>query len=344
MVDVSSIPPYILKNSSPPKPNPFPQMIRLPRLLPLLFGLLLTSACTLFSKPNKPMLSGSLHSETFQHQNIERQFTYYRPKDLQENSSLIFVLHSSNGTAAQIRALFGYRFDQIAQQKNAIIVYPQGLKNHWNDCRKSGPYYANKKNIDDVDFIKQLISLFHKRHSIADQGTFATGLSNGGNFALRLALELPQEISAVAAIGTNFPSAENFDCQHSSIPMSFLLINGTADPINPYHGGMVSLHGFGKRGTVMSSEKTIEYWLRNAGIRSPPTEKLIENQNTYDQTQSIHKRWQNSQTLVELITVQGGGHNIPHPNFSPNPIFGPHSKDYWAADLVYDFFQRSSKR
>ena len=170
---------------------------------------------------------------------------------------------------------------------------------------------------------------------------FATGLSNGGNFAIRLALEAP-EFHAVAAIGTNLPSEDNFDCNHSKRPVSFLLMNGTHDPVNPYNGGMVSLYGFGKRGNVQSSESTINYWIRNAKSEFTAEIRALPNPEGADKTHSIHQSWKSSKALIELITIQGGGHNIPGPLGSSNPLFGPRSRDYWSAIIIYDFFERVS--
>jgi polyhydroxybutyrate depolymerase len=41
---------------------------------------------------------------------------------------------------------------------------------------------------------------------------FATGISRGGHMAFRLALEAPSRFRAVAAVGANVPTSENFKC------------------------------------------------------------------------------------------------------------------------------------
>ena len=253
--------------------------------------------------------------------------------------AIIFVFHSSNGTPQEIRTQFGYQLDRRADKDGAIVVYPKGFQNHWNDCRKQAPYRANTQNIDDVGFVEMMVTWFSKHYTIDQKKIYATGLSNGGNFALRLALET-SNFQAVAAIGTNLPTKENFDCQHTEKPRSFLLMNGTCDPINPYNGGMVSLYGLGKRGTVLSSHETIRYWLNNAKISSMNGQKKVH---SIGNTRSTHEQWTKENTLISLITVQGGGHNIPGPSKSTNPIFGPKIKTFWGADIIYDFFIQSSQ-
>ena len=54
----------------------------------------------------------------------------------------------------------------------------------------------------------------------------------------RLALEKPEAFAALAVIAANLPVDENFNCQKSDKPVSIAIINGTEDPINPYHGGI----------------------------------------------------------------------------------------------------------
>jgi len=47
---------------------------------------------------------------------------------------------------------------------------------------------------------------------------------------------------------------ENLDCGQVDKPIPVMIINGTADPINPFRGGMVNLGG-AKLGNVLSSGK-----------------------------------------------------------------------------------------
>src|ERR1700730_535279 len=44
-------------------------------------------------------------------------------------------------------------------------------------------------------------------------------------------------------------------------PIPVMIVNGIADPINPYRGGMGNLGG-AKLGNVLSSEDTAKYWAK----------------------------------------------------------------------------------
>ena len=69
-----------------------------------------------------------------------------------------FTLSEMNGVS--MREMTGYEFDWFADQRKFAVVYPEGYKNNWNDCRKNATFPAKVENIDDVGFIKTLISEF----------------------------------------------------------------------------------------------------------------------------------------------------------------------------------------
>ncbi|MBI4855115.1 MAG: hypothetical protein HY819_25210 [Acidobacteria bacterium] len=71
---------------------------------------------------------------------------------------------------------------------------------------------------------------------------------------------MPNKITAIAAIAASRPTPSNNDCQESKQAIPVMIINDTADPINPYNGGKVTLFGFGNRGTVLSSIETAKYF------------------------------------------------------------------------------------
>ena len=47
---------------------------------------------------------------------------------------------------------------------------------------------------------------------------FATGISNGGQMALRLALEAPELVRAVAPVAASLPAERNLDCKPPGAP------------------------------------------------------------------------------------------------------------------------------
>lgn len=90
-------------------------------------------------------------------------------------------------------------------------------------------------------------------------------VSGGSHMAYRLALEVPEEVPAVTAIGASLPVQEEIDCRPSGKPVSVMIVNGTADPVNPYEGGEVVAPTGSHLGQVRSSRRSGEYFARLVG-------------------------------------------------------------------------------
>ena len=77
----------------------------------------------------------------------------------------------------------------------------------------------------------------------------------------RLAIESGEKYRAIAAVVAAMP--EKNECRESKVPISILVMNGTDDPILPFHGGGVGRRKSHKeeRGTVISTAGTIKYCL-----------------------------------------------------------------------------------
>src|SRR5580658_1706336 len=116
----------------------------------LILLLLLAGAAHYFLRwnPFKP-----LYSATVQVDNLDREFYYYVPSGVSANPKLIFVVHGSKMTAREMVIATGHQFNYLADEnKNVIIVYPQGYKKAWNTCRIEGPCEAKQLKLDDVAF------------------------------------------------------------------------------------------------------------------------------------------------------------------------------------------------
>lgn len=287
----------------------------------------------------KPPLAGAYHQDSLKVDGRERTFSYYVPATADQSSPVIFVLHGSRGTGEGIRRDSSYEFDQLADERGHIVVYPDGYLKHWNDCRKSAEYKANTENIDDVAFVAAMVEFFSIDREISSGQVFIAGHSNGGHMAYRLALETPEMLGAVAVIGANLPVDENLNCQKSGKPVSVAVFNGTLDPINPYNGGLVVLFGNSSRGSVLSTDATIDYWKMLAKIDSDPVlETRIKGDGGRETSvQEMHWRGETG-TSIQLYTLQGAGHAIPSKTAKAPRFYGPQSRAISAPLAIVNFF------
>lgn len=299
-----------------------------------------------FDAPPEPTdLPGNIAQGQLTHDGITRTFDFYVPRNLPDNPPIVLAFHGSTGSGAQMRAGFAYQFDYLAEKHGFIAVYPDGFQNHWNDCRKEGDYEANYQNIDDVGFTKAMIAFLHARFNADPKSVVATGHSNGGHMAFRLALESPEMVSAIAPISAAFPARDNLDCVSMNKPVNILLINGSGDPLVPTEGGVQEVFGQA-RGTVLSMSDSISLWARYAGYgMQPPVIAPVPDTNTDDESNIISETWDEpGRKLVRLYRVENGGHTVPNKLFEYPRIFGKTNQDIDAATEIWDFFSESRDR
>lgn len=292
----------------------------------------------------EPDLPGTVRQASLEWESRQRTYRYYRPRSPAPSPPIVFVLHGSMGDGEQIRGMTGYEFDRLADRYGFLAVYPDGFERHWNGCRKQGPYAANELDVDDVGFLRAIATELEKREGADPARVFATGFSNGGHMAIRLALEAPDFVRAVAPIAASLPTDENLGCTPSDAAVPILLINGTEDPMNPYGGGTVALYGvWGNRGTVRSSLDTARVFARNAGYTRDPEVIPLPDRRRDDGSFILHHRWVAPEMPeVGLYAVVGGGHTIPHPVARLPRLLGRTNADVDAADEIWAFFARAS--
>ncbi len=283
----------------------------------------------------------SLPQATIRLGNLDRTYLYYVPANLPRNAPLIFVFHMNHQDAERIRSATEYAFEMLADQKGFIAVYPNGYSHNWNDCRKYDSVRQVAPNLDDVDFIRVLIARFRADYDINPSRVFAMGLSIGGQMALRLALELPDEITAVAAVAASLPSENNTVCRASGKPISVLMMNGTSDSFVPYQGNPL---------VYLSARASSEYFAKLNGQTSPPKTTRLPHRDPSDPTSVDRTVWNDAgKPEVVLVTVNGGGHTLPIAKFSTVSIMGVQlgqaTGDLDGPAEIWEFFarQRPSK-
>lgn len=316
------------------------------KILTIIAVLMLVGAVAYFyfvysALPSEPKLSGKTHLDKIQVNHQERNYLTYVPQKLSAKPGLIIAMHGTGMDAVRMRQWSGYELDVLADLYGFVVVYPNGYKGNWNDCRTNSPFGAKKENIDDVGFIEGLVNRFKKEQNIDPAKVFIFGFSNGGQMAIRLATERPDLITAICAMSANLPSPETFSPAvkegHTS---GIMLITGTEDSINPYNGGAVSLFGLKKVGTAISAVSTAEYFVKRNGIIAKPEKLNLPRQNTNDPTYVQCERWRSSEKpVVELYTIAGGGHVIPQQKFRFPRIMGKTTSNFDAPLEAVKFFK-----
>ena len=284
-----------------------------------------------------PALSGAITRHELTVKGLARTYIQYVPRNLKANAPLLFVFHGSGGDGEGMREITGEEFDMLADANGFVVIYPDGFQTTWNDCRKASPQPARRMNIDDKSFIDAMIEKQAADNRIDKRRVFAAGWSNGGQLAYRLALERPTQFAGVASISASRPTTENLACTPTDAPMAVMIINGTADPINPFNGGDVRI-GFSSLGTVLSSRETGQYFARLNGITAQPVTTRLPHRSPQDPTSVDQISWSEpGKPPVMLYAVNGGGHVVPQRFFN---FGGGQTQDLDAPVAIWDFFSK----
>lgn len=267
-----------------------------------------------------------------------RYYSAFIPGNAARPLPLLLAFHGSGGNAATIRRRTGYRLEALAKREGIAVVYPDGVGGYWNGCRANAGHLANRENVDDVGFVRALVKTLTDAGLADPDRVYATGFSNGGHMAYRLALELPETVSGIAAIAASMPADDNFGCRRSGTAVAVAIVNGTRDPINPYTGGEVSFFGFGSLGNVLSSEESAVYF-RTVHA----TDRLRQFQLTSGPVFAEATEWRrDGAPRVALVTVHNGGHTIPQAAYRFPRLLGPTLESDAVWDYLWKFLGRSS--
>ena len=221
-----------------------------------------------------------------------RTYILYRPAAPPGSRvPLVVMLHGGFGSAAQAQSAYGW--DAEADANHFAVVYPDGVRAAWNAGGGCCGVPAGS-NIDDVAFISQVVREISATLPIDPNRVYATGISNGGLMAYRLACDT----TLFAAIGPDSATLLG-DCP-SPHPISLLHIHGTADTRIPYQGGQgegyAKINGPAVPGLV-ARWRAIDGCKPPATTTSGPVTTAVANCPTG--------------RSVELITIAGAGHQWP---------------------------------
>lgn len=266
-----------------------------------------------------------LTSDSFLIDGRVRTFHFQLPPSDRKKASLVFALHGSGGNGPKTAGK-AKRLEALSEKENLLLVYPDGYKKNWNECRKSTPAAANTENIDENAFFLKMMDYCQRKFDTDPAKTFVIGTSGGGHMAYKLAFTMPEKIRAITAIVANIPGPGNMDCREAKKPMPVMIVNGTKDSTNPYNGGEMK-----KKGWVRSTEETFRYWAELSRYEGDPVFNTLPqrkpNDSTYIETYTYSAKGKPEVVLYKVI-------NGTHANHGPIDVY----LEAW------DFFKREMAR
>jgi polyhydroxybutyrate depolymerase len=277
------------------------------------------AACSRTAATSTPMptLAPGGYQRTLTVNGQSRSYLLYVPPNMNSSQPVpvVFGFHGYTSNGASFRDVTG--FNAIADTSGILAVYPEGEggDHSWNagGCCAG----ARTADLEDVTFIRQIISDLKVIANIDPKRIYATGHSNGAMFVYRLACEMSDTFAAIAPVaGPLFYSP----CKPKE-PVSVMHVHGLADPAVPYAGGPSGYPGL----VFPSVDESIAAWAKLDGCTG---EAQVEMLGSVTHTAYISCK---AGTAVELYAIEGLGHIWPQPDVWP------------ASETIWEFFAAHPK-
>ena len=286
-----------------------------------------------------------------------RSYIIHIPINYDDSVAVPLVLNFHANRCCSFTQMFISKFNDKSDEEGFIVVYPNGhfdMQYFWWSMKKTGIFclimgyrYFNawdyiNANVDDIAYVKKIISDIKNEYNINNSRIYATGLSGGGLMSYRLGAELSDVFAAIAPVGasiggrywiddsidTHFPIYVIPDPEN---PMPVIVFHGMKDKILPYEG--IEDKGFGK--CFISVNESVDFWVENNNC--DPTPEIIIG----DSGNIIKRTYSNCDNNCDVILYSIV--NTGHEWFGgPRPIFSP--CEICATDLIWAFFEAHSKQ
>lgn len=279
--------------------------------------------------------------------NTIRKFRIHRPAG-DAPTALVFIFHGGGGSGTGVADEGAHPlwvFRKLADTENFVAVYPEGSSDAqgsagWNDCRSDDKSGAQG---DDITFLKALVDKVSGEFKLPATRIFVTGTSNGAVMAYRYAFTHTTSFRALAISAGNLPAIpESGPCSGSpSVAIPIMIAYGTADPAMPVAGGCVAnLGGACNRGTVVSQQATVNFWLEKNGLKT-----LQPTVTTFDVNLSdagdVEKHVYTGSFPMIIYWMKQAGHSVPSKTVftDPSPASGVQNRDIEFAEEAWAFFK-----
>jgi polyhydroxybutyrate depolymerase len=231
----------------------------------------------------------------------ERTYFVHLPAGYDSSNSypLIFAMHG--GGQLGYEGIEGQsELSELSDSENFIVVYPEGIRTlgfrTWNagDCCPA----ATTLQTDDVGFINSLLEKLKLEISVNSKKVYATGFSNGGQLAYKLANTYPDKfaaVSSVAGVLQDFPF-------NPTRKVPIIHFHSYQDSTAPYNGGLSDAPNIDLE--FPSVESALLLIANNYNCETIK-ETMFSNTNTYD---FFRYSDCSNNVILELYVSQDGGH------------------------------------
>ena len=195
-------------------------------------------------------------NQSILHNGISRDYILYIPENLPTNAPLVVVSHGYTSSAKTMMSYSG--MNKVADEEKFLVVYPQGTKDQrGNNFFNVGYEFHASSKVDDLGFIKALVTKLTDDYQVNPNHIFATGMSNGGDLSYFLACYASDMFQAVAPIAGTMMQTTIETCKPQK-GMPIFAVHGKADEVTYFDGDMANRD---KWGPYPGIPAVIEHWI-----------------------------------------------------------------------------------
>lgn len=277
------------------------------------------------------------HRLTVRHDGRLREALVHVPPAIAGGRPLpvVMAFHGGGGSM-EYQAGEAYGLVDKADRAGFIAVFPNGtgaLRANGNLATWYAGHCCGRARddaVDDVGFVRALVAELKRRLPVDAARIHATGMSNGGMMAHRLACDAADLFASVAAVA----GTDNTTACTPSRPIPVLHIHALDDAHVLYGGGAGpdAFRDPSKVTDFTSVPETITRWTRRNGCSAPPQRVL-----TVPGAWCERHDGCSGGAAVQLCVTETGGHSWPG---APAVRRGkpPPSQALSANDVMWDFF------
>ncbi|MBT3068255.1 PHB depolymerase family esterase [Rhodoferax sp. U11-2br] len=271
------------------------------------------------------------------HHGLSRSYLVHVPQRglVGQPVPLLVAMHGGGGNMDFQADDSRYGLISASEREGFVVAFPNGYSRFaggklatWNAGNCCGA--ARDGQVDDVGFIRQMVSQISAQLPINPRRVYATGMSNGAMMAYRLACEASDVFSAIAAVA----GTDNTRVCQPGKPVSVLHIHARDDGHVLFHGGAgPAAVNKSAEADYSSVPNTVAKWTELNGCSLPPKRML-------EQAGALCESYAPCQggAQVQLCVTNTGGHSWPG-GHKPRGTEPP-SQALSANDVMWDFFNR----
>ncbi len=295
--------------------------------------------------PSEPATAAALrpgtHTLQITHQGQTRKVVVHVPPGYRPGSPIPLVLafHGGGGHAEYMADDERYGLVGKADSAGFVVAFPNGYSKlpggrfaTWNAGSCCGD--ARDRQVDDVGFVRTLVAELKTRLQLDSARIFATGMSNGGMLAHRLACDASDLFRAVASVAGTDATASCTPVR----PISVLHIHARNDTHVLFNGGAGAdaFRDASKVTDFVSVPETVSRWVQREQCQTAP-HRVLDRAGAWCEAYSGCT----GGVQVQLCVTEAGGHSWPGAERVRRGKEAA-SQALSANDVIWDFFRTSA--